>query len=592
MSRHQSSRAKRFRHHPSVIGGRLRRRPIIKRFGYGPGLEVLENRTLLSVSATVSGSDVKFSGSSSDNVYLRTDSSQVEWSTNGTTWSSTDSSGHSFPKVAAGASNTFTFDMSGGVFVEGFTGAGGGLTFQGDGSGNNGFTGPKDLTIEGNISTQGGALTINFVQGIDVGSGLFVTTRHISAADLTASNFTGNSIGNSGALTLTVSNTDPDNPLLYVNFSNPHIEIDSNASILADANSGFAGGDVQMGVSNINYSLETQLFTLFQDLTREAQITVDSGATIKGQTVTLDANAGDLNPLLQIQSSKFSADAAQGLETFLDTALQILDPLSLPLSVVLRDATAKVTIGNNASISAVGKVDLESDAEADAEANAQFVSNSRIEVSIGFSWAQTDAETVVNPGATITAGGDVIVKSTGNSLASSSAETLTKAGGSSANAVQISGTIGVSKATSHATVSQTAKITSSNGNINVTAAGGNNNNNSTKIKSNSTGTAGIAFSVGDSSTDIVAEVDGTLSAVRPRLARYRQSTPSRRSIGASPIRSSTSTRRPISPMAKTSITRAARTEQFPVSRAARITTSSTCPVSPTKFNWPLPIRMP
>ncbi len=512
MSRHRYSHAKRFEHHSSVIEGRVRRRPNIKkRLGYGPGLEVLENRTMLSVSAKVTGADVDFTSRfTTDSVYLRTASSQVEWSTDGTTWSSSDSSGTSLPKVAAGVSNDFKFDMSGGVYITGFTGAGGGLTFEGGSTTLGEFIGPSDVTIQGNVSSQGGDLTINHVQGVDVGSGLSVSTRDISAADLAANKFTGNSVGNSGALSMKVNNTDVLNPILYVNFNAPHIEIGSGASMLADASSGFTAGAVTMDVTNINYSLQTQLFTLFQGMSRNAEISVDSGATIEGETVSLDADAGDFDPLLLLPG--VDVGTHNGLQLGLDSLLALLNPLTLPVSAILRDATAKVTIGDSASIDAVGTVDLESNASTDAGANADFVDNTRLEISLAFSLAQSDAETVVDPGATITAGGNVTVQSLGNSVAASTAETLSTAGGSSANAVQIAGVVAVTNATSLATVSQGATITSTHGNINVIAEGGNDNNSSVRVKSNASGTAGISFGVGDSTTDIVAMVNGTLNA--------------------------------------------------------------------------------
>ena len=52
-----------------------------------PRLEVLENRTVLTVTAVVSGANVTFfSPLVTDNVYLQTSGSQVQWSTDDSTW--------------------------------------------------------------------------------------------------------------------------------------------------------------------------------------------------------------------------------------------------------------------------------------------------------------------------------------------------------------------------------------------------------------------------------------------------------------------------------------------------------------------------
>ena len=144
-------------------------------------LEQLEDRQLLTVTATVSGLSVEFSSSdSSGSVYLQTavqpaGTTAVQWSTSGAANSWTTLS---MPLASAGSSNVFQFDMSGPVYVENMTGAGGNMAFTGhpfpqilQGSAlctlTTGFTGPSDLTIQGNLLTQGGNLAISDVQGVE-----------------------------------------------------------------------------------------------------------------------------------------------------------------------------------------------------------------------------------------------------------------------------------------------------------------------------------------------------------------------------------------------------------------------------------------
>src|SRR5262249_17984189 len=76
-------------------------------------------------------------------------------------------------------------------------------------------------------------------------------------------------------------------------------------------------------------------------------------------------------------------------------------------------------------------------------------------------------------------------------------------------AYQFSISTGVTTVTSHATVDQNASITAG-GNIQVQADGVNRNKHKVAAKTNIVGTVGLTVGVGDSLTDIKAEVDGTL----------------------------------------------------------------------------------
>src|SRR6478735_5655868 len=99
-------------------------------------LESLEDRTMLSVSASVSGTNAKFfSALVSDDVWVQTvtqtGQQQVQWSTSGSagTWQDLG-----LTLGGAGTSNAFTFQMSGKVHLENFVGAGSNLTFGGIGN--------------------------------------------------------------------------------------------------------------------------------------------------------------------------------------------------------------------------------------------------------------------------------------------------------------------------------------------------------------------------------------------------------------------------------------------------------------------------
>jgi hypothetical protein len=107
-----------------------------------PRLEVLEDRTVLTVTAVVSGANVTFiSPLVTDNVYLQTSGSQVQWSTDDSNWTTLSK----LTLAGPGMANDFTFQLSGDVHLENFTGAGGDLTFGGTGAAAAGFIGPGDL---------------------------------------------------------------------------------------------------------------------------------------------------------------------------------------------------------------------------------------------------------------------------------------------------------------------------------------------------------------------------------------------------------------------------------------------------------------
>ncbi|HEV3078683.1 MAG TPA: hypothetical protein VGY66_02850, partial [Gemmataceae bacterium] len=483
-----------------------------------PSLERLEERTMLAVSVTVTGSNVKFfSPDISDTVYLQASNGTAFWSSDAQGTVGTFQPIANLTLASAGSANTFTFQMSGAVHLENFTGSGGDLTFQGTGNAAGGFIGPSDLHIDSLLLTQGGKLNINDVQGVDVASNVVVSTRHISDADFGNGKYdTGKSVGSSGTIDFEVANTDVLNPFLYVNFTDPHIKLGANASLLANGTDGHTSGDVTLDVTNINYSLISQLFPELSLMARNAKITLDTGAQIKGNNVTLNANAGDLDPLTGLDGNYLydylPFSESESKEAGLDKIIALLDPALLPASVFYRNADAGVTVGQFANITADGFVDLESNARADAAAASKFLFNTKLEISVSFNWAQSDAETDVAGSATISAGGDVTVHSVansqavGNALVAQNPDKTEKSG-----AYQFSSSTGVTKVTSHATVDQQASI-SAGGNINVQAEGVNRNKNSVAAKDNTVGTVGLTIGVGVTTTDIKAEVDGTLVA--------------------------------------------------------------------------------
>src|SRR5262245_21032479 len=220
-------------------------------------LEPLEDRTLLSVSV-VQNSTNNYSvlGTAGDNVWFKTTGSAVQYSTNGTNYSNVGSL-----SVASDAS--LVLGMMNQVHLSGITGQGHALQIQALGA-SSGAVGqlasPTLLTVDANIDTKGGALSILNMQGIEVSSGVNISTRNIGSSTdyLRAA-----SVGNSGALKLTSENPDTFNPILNIGFNHPHVTVGSGARLLAqvDEGSSFTAGDVTLSAQNTNFSLGAAAFS-------------------------------------------------------------------------------------------------------------------------------------------------------------------------------------------------------------------------------------------------------------------------------------------------------------------------------------------
>ena len=255
-------RKKRLRGLRSALGFRASPTPRIR--CCRPLVDVLENRRLLTVTATVSSNGLNvlfFSAITTDNVYLQTSGSQVQWSTDGSSLTTLNG----LTLAGPGSANQFTFQLSGDVHLENFTGAGGSLTFGGTGNAAAGFIGPGDFYIDGSLYTQGGDLTINDVQGVDLAANMVVSTQ-IAA---------GSTAGDAGDLTITVNNPDVLNPILNVGFDYPHITLNTGAQVLAQADSSHKPGDISLTATNTNYTLDGLSFPTLAAVARASAVTLN-----------------------------------------------------------------------------------------------------------------------------------------------------------------------------------------------------------------------------------------------------------------------------------------------------------------------------
>ena len=563
MSRLQSSRGKRFQN-SSSLARRLRRRPIVKSLRYGPGLEVLENRTLLAFTANVSGTSVKFTSSNTtDALYLQTDafSGDLQWR---------DSSSGTWNDLGfipgSGGNTTVTLEIYNPVFIETIFGAGGDLTFEGYSTPGNdgtvGFIGPSQVSVDGGIHTEGGGLTLQYLQGLTVNSDAVLSTRQLADyALLTPGQEQNNpSTGNSGAITLGVGNLDPLNQILNIKFQTPQINIDSGALILANTTTtqggvlvpdshGHQAGEIHVSATNFSWTVGGVglLADSLSLLAREADVYVGSSAAIRGDDVGLTAQGGDINVVqyltgaaLGVSYSQVPTTASADIADFAAGAVGALISASLQAkfpalksilspgfaSFTFKQGTARVEVEQNAQIDADGSVTVSATANALAQGQAAYsgsgisssLQNSRgIMASVAGSYAESDTYALIDAGATINAGGSVTIETSGITNSNTIADVFQNVadGNPPTNTKQFAIAVSVAQQTSKATVSQGATVTAG-GIITVSAGGTGGNQNTNKSEAVTTsyrdGSAGVAVDVDVNINDVEATVDGSLTA--------------------------------------------------------------------------------
>ena len=547
----------------------LGRKPSLTRWS-GPFLEPLENRMLLAFTPTVTGTSVKFTSDdnaaqiASDPLYLQTDpsSGDLEWQDNSSsTW-------HDLGFVPGkGGNTTVTFTMYNPVVLQTIVGGGGNLTFEGYAAGNTdgaeGFVGPSKVTVNGNIHTEGGGLTIQYAQDIEVNANFVLSTRELASySGLTPSEEQNSpSTGNSGAITLGVGNVDPVNSILNIDFQTPQINIDSGALVLANTTTGaigqlnpsqqgYAAGPINFTATNLSYN-EGGVGLLGDDLSllaREADIYVGTSAVLRGNAVSLGSQGGDVNLIAAIGNAAAEAlptsysgvgsEASLGakLATVLTGGLatlqnkipglkSILSPTFA--SFIFKDGTARVEVEQSAQIIADGNVTISATADSAAYGQATTSNGSAsnnqnqngILFSVSAAYAQSNTYAMIDSGAAIDAGGSVSIETSGTTNPKPSASVEQNVGSTAAtppaNVKQIGIAVGISNETSQATVAQGATITAG-GDITVNSGGtgGNQNTDISQVQTQTyyDGSAGVAININLNFTNVQAEADGTLSA--------------------------------------------------------------------------------
>ncbi len=268
--------------------------------------EGLESRTLLSITASVSGSTASFVSSSlSDELYLETTSSgMLEYHDQTTFTFSTDLGGVTLnvrmQAVTIDTQVLSTDGGGGGVYLEGIATGGQSLTIQAASVGSSN----QLLAIQSTVDTQGGDFTVAGFTNVTFGTasqgGVTVSTRNLGGA---TDYLTGASQGNSGALMVTVANPDPNNPFLNIGFNTPQITVDAGSNLLTQATGWSQAGAITLTATNTNNVLDGLSFPTLDAVVRQSTIdfadgTTSSASLVEGGTIDIEATSGD-TPLVQ-----------------------------------------------------------------------------------------------------------------------------------------------------------------------------------------------------------------------------------------------------------------------------------------------------
>ncbi|MBU6296316.1 MAG: hypothetical protein KJS91_16670, partial [Planctomycetes bacterium] len=553
------------------VGRKAQRRPSLAHLQF----EVLEQRLAPAILAEYPDSDVDSdnsnyvlnlcgSGQINSKIYISTDSSgYIRWSEDGTNW--TDKSNDGYRRKAGDDRDLlvqlFYVDT---VYVGNFVGLGKNISIQTSpvgatplallGLGAADAYIPIDVTVNGNILTNGGGLAIrNPITGglnsITINDGVTISTRKIDAtptftpsdATLIGRHASASvaSTGNSGNITLGVANADPYNPILNYGFNHPRIAVGANSRLLADtggAASSIKGGDISLQAKNYNLSIKSLWFNDLGLTKREAALTVGDSAAIRGANITMYCMAGDLPILEEIGNAMFGEDsvgasAASSIMTLmLDQLSDSLPFTSLPVALVARMAETNLSIGSSANISATDDIKITTSAVAEAEAAAKNwfkvpVLNTPVPkilqgLAFAFGWGQSTSNLIIGP-STISAGGEVEIESSGTAKAAPEASyeredpEVDKTTGdkiySNGADYRFVATAGVVKQDVLARVDQGATISGST--VSIKSSGENGASNKSLIQNDrkgNDGTVSINFSI--TNANVTTDVRGTVTA--------------------------------------------------------------------------------
>ncbi|HYD47153.1 MAG TPA: leukotoxin LktA family filamentous adhesin, partial [Terriglobales bacterium] len=337
---------------------------------------------------------------------------------------------------------------------------------------------PDELTISADDFSDGGNLSYTADVRLTISDGVTISSRNI--ADSAAGDHLADaSEGDSGS----------------ISFAAPKIYVGDAVSILAQADNGYLGGDVNFDAVDALDLTWGQGF--FQDVTANAVIDIGA-ATIQGEDVRFNAIAST-SKLAELDEDLDEND--QNELTYEVDEDSVLNFASFAASV-RSESTATITVDGGAVIEANDVLDV----IAEAASTANVTTSGRY---LGVTYASTTptAEVDIASGAALTAGGDVQISGTAHGTLSGTV--LIPGNGDFAN---ITFGYGKARAISDVRIANGAAVTGAN--VDIFALNSNEISLSTTgiTLENSKGGAGVAVAIGDYQSHATADVAGDIRA--------------------------------------------------------------------------------
>ena len=297
------------------------------------------------------------------------------------------------------------------------------------------------------------------------------------------------------------------------------IEISTGAKLLARTDIdgiASASADIKLFAKDQGLAELEALSPLIVE-TKQASINIADEAVIDGKNLIISSIAEDAALVELIGDWKGSpvsnSGEVFGLQPFLE---QISEKLALPIKILVKATEASVLVGENTQLRSIANVVLEAEAKTAAGGSGggkrgQIKGSAKAfgsAFSLAVIVADADAKVVVESGATIDAGGAVLVKSSASSIAALSANVANEEGNSSFG---IAISVDVVTVVSHVMIAKEAVITAGT-TANITAIGEALIDNSTEVSVIAGIPLRFSTTISVSSTNIKNEVLGLVVA--------------------------------------------------------------------------------
>ncbi|MCY7332058.1 MAG: hypothetical protein LH649_05235 [Pseudanabaena sp. CAN_BIN31] len=383
--------------------------------------------------------------------------------------------------------------------------------------------------LDGKDTVTVNSLHIGFNANLTINGGAnFIASQIIDNSFIDANVFAGDTVTFAASLTLlgknlkvdaerinvnagvTISVQNPTGDSGNVEFTGENISLLNNSRILAAKTGTFKDGNVTLTADETQKRLGVEPFGFNK---KNVSITLGTGSVVKGGNVTITSTAADRN--LIDETPAYVRDTV--IKPFAQLVPQLFNAI-IPASVQYRAASATVTV-TDATIEASGKVNITAETKVDSSVQAISTINSLNPISrvaIAYGHAESSAQALIQGTTSISGKKGVTVLSDVTTTNNVSARVFGNIGNAGTptniNDAGFSIAVANSDTTSRAIVDSGVTITSTEGNIKVNAKG--KIINSAKATTNVfvNGTAGVGIGLNFDRGEIVAEVNGTLTA--------------------------------------------------------------------------------